>query len=117
MLPHVPDAWADHTKTKIGYEILLNRHFYGYEPPRPLDDVIDADLHELETRHHPNCSQRSPRETSRTPAIGHSGVEWLGNVPEHWQDAQVRLRFRIVIMGEQLASGIPVRSDTARQSG
>ena len=47
VLPHVPDAWVDHTKTKIGYEIPLNRHFYVYEPPRPLDD-IDADLHELE---------------------------------------------------------------------
>ena len=47
VLPHVPDAWVDHTKTKIGYEIPLNRHFYVYEPPRSLD-AIDADLHELE---------------------------------------------------------------------
>ena len=47
VLPHIPDAWVDHTKTKIGYEIPLNRHFYVYEPPRPLDE-IDADLHELE---------------------------------------------------------------------
>ena len=47
VLPHVPDAWVDESKTKIGYEIPLNRHFYVYEPPRPLDE-IDADLHELE---------------------------------------------------------------------
>ena len=47
VLPHVPDAWVDHSKTKIGYEIPLNRHFYVYEPPRSLDD-IDADLHDLE---------------------------------------------------------------------
>ena len=47
VLPHVPDAWVDHTKTKIGYEIPLNRNFYVYEPPRPLDE-IGADLHELE---------------------------------------------------------------------
>jgi type I restriction enzyme M protein len=47
VLPHVPDAWVDHTKSKIGYEIPLNRHFYVYEPPRSLDD-IDADLHDLE---------------------------------------------------------------------
>ena len=47
VLPHIPDARVDHTKTKIGYEIPLNRHFYVYEPPRPLD-IIDADLHELE---------------------------------------------------------------------
>ncbi len=47
VLPHAPDAWVDHTKTKIGYEILFNRHFYVYEPPRPLEE-IDADLQELE---------------------------------------------------------------------
>ncbi len=47
VLPHVPDAWVDASKTKIGYEIPLNRHFYVYEPPRPLD-AIKSDLRELE---------------------------------------------------------------------
>ena len=47
VLPHAPDAWVDHAKTKIGYEIPLNRHFYVYEPPRPLEE-IDADLQALE---------------------------------------------------------------------
>ncbi|WP_030911978.1 type I restriction-modification system subunit M [Streptomyces sp. NRRL F-5126] len=45
--PHVPDAWIDHSKTKIGYEIPFTRHFYVYEPPRPLAE-IDADLKALE---------------------------------------------------------------------
>ena len=48
VLPHVPDAWIDETKTKVGYEIPLNRHFYRYEPPRPLD-VIEADIKTLES--------------------------------------------------------------------
>jgi type I restriction enzyme M protein len=48
VLPHVPDAWIDHTKTKIGYEIPLNRHFYRYEPPRPLEE-IEADIKTLES--------------------------------------------------------------------
>lgn len=43
VLPHAPDAWIDHDKTKVGYEIPFNRHFYVFEPPRPLAD-IDADL-------------------------------------------------------------------------
>lgn len=43
VLPHVPDAWIDHDKTKVGYEIPFNRHFYKYMPPRPLEE-IDADL-------------------------------------------------------------------------
>jgi type I restriction enzyme M protein len=47
VLPHVPDAWIDHSKTKIGYEIPLNRHFYRYEPPRPLE-VIQGDIKVLE---------------------------------------------------------------------
>ena len=45
--PYFPDAWVDDSKTKIGYEIPLNRHFYVYEPPRPLKE-IKADLQVLE---------------------------------------------------------------------
>ncbi len=43
VLPHAPDAWIDHDKTKIGYEIPFNRHFYVFKPPRPLGE-IDAEL-------------------------------------------------------------------------
>ncbi len=43
VLPHVPDAWIDESKTRIGYEIPFNRHFYVFKPPRPLDE-IDAEL-------------------------------------------------------------------------
>jgi type I restriction enzyme M protein len=43
VLPHTPDAWIDHEKTKIGYEIPFNRLFYVFEPPRELAE-IDADL-------------------------------------------------------------------------
>jgi type I restriction enzyme M protein len=43
VLPHVPDAWIDHEKTKIGYEIPFNRHFYVFKPPRALGE-IDAEL-------------------------------------------------------------------------
>ncbi len=48
VLPHVPDAWVDEGKTKIGYEIPLNRHFYRYEPPRPLEE-IESDIKTLES--------------------------------------------------------------------
>lgn len=43
VLPHAPDAWIDHEKTKVGYEIPFTRHFYVFKPPRPLAD-IDAEL-------------------------------------------------------------------------
>lgn len=41
--PHVPDAWLDAKKTKVGYEIPFTRQFYVYTPPRPLEE-IDAEL-------------------------------------------------------------------------
>ena len=43
VLPHAPDAWIDHEKTKVGYEIPFNRHFYVFEPLRALDE-IDTEL-------------------------------------------------------------------------
>jgi len=48
VLPHVPDAWIDHSKTKVGYEIPFNRHFYRYEAPRALE-AITADVKALES--------------------------------------------------------------------
>ena len=47
VLPHVPDAWVDESKTKVGWEIPFTRHFYVYEPPRPLE-VIEKEIRELE---------------------------------------------------------------------
>jgi type I restriction enzyme M protein len=47
VLPHVPDAWVDETKTKIGYEINFNRYFYQYTPPRALAE-IEAELKKIE---------------------------------------------------------------------
>jgi len=49
VLPHAPDAWIDHEKTKTGYEILFNRYFYVFEPPRPLAE-IDAELAKVTAR-------------------------------------------------------------------
>ncbi len=47
VLPHVPDAWVDYSKTKVGYEIPINRHFYVYKPPRALKD-IESEITTLE---------------------------------------------------------------------
>ncbi|MBT9288764.1 type I restriction-modification system subunit M [Prosthecodimorpha staleyi] len=49
VLPHAADAWIDPEKTKVGYEIPFNRHFYVFEPPRPLA-VIDAELRTVTDR-------------------------------------------------------------------
>jgi len=47
VLPHGPEAWIDYSKTKVGYEIPLNRHFYVYQPPRSLVE-IESDIKSLE---------------------------------------------------------------------
>jgi type I restriction enzyme M protein len=47
VLPHLPDAWVDHERTRVGYEIPFNRHFHRYEPPRPLEQ-IESEIRELE---------------------------------------------------------------------
>ena len=39
VLPHVPDAWVDHSKTNIGYEVNFTKYFYQYKPLRSLDEI------------------------------------------------------------------------------
>jgi type I restriction enzyme M protein len=46
VLPHVPEAWLDQARSKVGYEIPFNRYFYRYTPPRDLEE-IDAELQTL----------------------------------------------------------------------
>ena len=49
VLPHMPDAWIDRTKDKVGYEINLNRYFYVHKTPRKLSE-IDYELKEVEEK-------------------------------------------------------------------
>lgn len=49
ILPYVPDAWIDHTKTKVGFEIPFTRQFYIYTPPRPVEEVA-AEIRDLEAQ-------------------------------------------------------------------
>ena len=127
VLSHVPDAWVDHGKTKIGYEIPLTRHFYRYDPPRPLGE-IDEDIKILEdeivalvdkTRNLIERLQEKrralitetmtrdlPPDENRKADLGpchelkSSGVLWLGVVPEHWNVG--RLKYWATINDEQL---------------
>ena len=45
--PHIREAWMDRSKDRVGYEILFNRHFHEYIPPRRLEE-IDVDLKHAE---------------------------------------------------------------------
>jgi type I restriction enzyme M protein len=47
--PYVPDAWIDHTKTRVGFEIPFTRQFYVYTPPRPVEEIAQ-EIKDLETQ-------------------------------------------------------------------
>ena len=47
--PYVPDAWIDHTKTKVGFEIPFTRQFYVYNPPRPVGEIAQ-EIKDLESQ-------------------------------------------------------------------
>ena len=40
VLPYAPDAWIDHSKTKVGYEIPMTRYFYKYQAPEAVEDIV-----------------------------------------------------------------------------
>lgn len=40
VLPYAPDAWIDHSKTKVGYEIPMTRYFYEYQAPEAVEDIV-----------------------------------------------------------------------------
>ena len=92
VLPHAPDAWIDHEKTKVGYAIPFNRLFYVLEPPRALTE-IDAELQRTAGRILTLLSPQS-RDSAIANAVTQgldpaspmkdTGVVWLGRVPTHW---------------------------------
>lgn len=40
VLPYAPDAWIDHSKTKVGYEIPMTRYFYEYQAPEAVENIV-----------------------------------------------------------------------------
>ena len=102
--PHVPDAWMDRRKDKIGYEINFNRHFYNYTPPRPLE-VIDAKLKEAEqeilrllrevTKRRGYVTCAVTRGLNLAAPLKDSGISWAGKVPAHWKTPPIYARFEV----------------------
>ena len=99
VLPHVPGAWVDHNKTKVGYEIPLNRHFYVYEAAAPAGSDQGRPA---------RAGARDRRAALRGHGLNRpcaryrdSGVEWLGDMPEHWE--MKRLRFVASTNDEKLS--------------
>jgi type I restriction enzyme S subunit len=94
--PWVPNAWVDHTKTKIGYEIPVTRHFFRYTAHRPVAE-IDATLRSLEARVQELLSLRSMSHGGVDGNVSHgrprrpSTCAWLRDVPAHWRECKLSL--------------------------
>ena len=61
VLPHVPNAWVDESKTKVGYEINFKRYFYKYTPTETAGGDRNRSSRRLRRKSR-TCSQRSPNE-------------------------------------------------------
>jgi len=104
VLPHVPDAWVDHDKTRIGYEIPFTRHFYEYKPLRSLEEVgteirgqvkkIQQVLEEIEDRQ-AIIARVVTKGLDPKVAMQDAGVPWMGMIPAHWKVAPTRLVARL----------------------
>ena len=102
--PHVPDAWMDRSKDKVGYEINFNRHFYKYTLPRPLE-AIDAELKQAEeeivrllqevTERRGLITRAVTRGLDPSAPLRDSGIPWLGEIPAHWKTPPVYARFEV----------------------
>lgn len=111
VLPYFPDAWINHDKTKIGYEIPLNHYFYHHAPLRTIgeietdietlgDDILGllAEQRALVERLNRRQAGRILRTTDSDiplppatqigldsrPALTARGIERLGDIPKHW---------------------------------
>lgn len=90
-----PDAWIDESKTKIGYEIPINKYFYNHRPPRSTK-AIDDDLKRI-TDEILNL-ERASEVTSvgmEHSTVKSSGISWIGDVPGHWEFRKMHQLFTI----------------------
>jgi type I restriction enzyme M protein len=97
--PHVPDAWIDRGKNKIGYELSFTFHFHQCKPPRPLD-AIYADLSSSEEAVLRLLRERTAIARSLTcgveegTSVRDSGIGWIGQIPAHWKTQKAAWLFR-----------------------
>lgn len=90
--PYVPDAWIDHSKTKVGFEISFTRQFHVYMPPRPVTQ-IRAEIEELETRIQEIMMSLSGHRPIQAHHAQDAAPEWLGRLPAGWQVRSPRTLF------------------------
>lgn len=106
VLPYAPDAWVDEKKTSVGYEVSFTKYFYKPTELRAMSGIL-AELSALEQEATGMMAEIKEiarlgelKKTIVNEAVTHginpnipmksSGVEWLGDIPEHWKLIKLR---------------------------
>ena len=103
LLPFMPDAWIDSTRTIIGYEVSFNRYFSEPRATRSLDEVeADIDATERATEGLIADIRKTVARGGRIRSYKESGQPWLGDIPQQWELVPLRalVRPRKQLVGE-----------------
>jgi hypothetical protein len=92
VLPNIPDAWINES-AKIGYEISFTRYFYKPKPLRTVEE-IRGDIMRVEKETEGLISRVVTRGLGSNVRLKPSGIDWLGDVPEHWNIVKMRSLIR-----------------------
>lgn len=117
VLPYAPDAWIDHSKTKVGYEIPMTRYFYEYQAPEAVEDIVaritaleqDISAGLAELFHKEDCVTKGVRGERE---MKDSGVEWIGEINHRF--SLIKLKYICSILDQYRK---PISADKRSQSG
>ena len=91
VLPYAPDAWYVPSSVKIGYEVSFPRYFYKPQRLRSLEQIradimaLEAETEELLEEKQAVINHAVTPGLDADVSLEHSGIPWLGNVPDHWE--------------------------------
>lgn len=117
VLPYAPDAWIDHSKTKVGYEIPMTRYFYEYQAPEAVEDIVaritaleqDISAGLAELFHKEGCVTKGVRGERE---MKDSGVEWIGEINHKF--SLIKLKYICSVLDQYRK---PISADKRSQSG
>lgn len=117
VLPYAPDAWIDHSKTKVGYEIPMTRYFYEYQAPEAVEDIVaritaleqDISAGLAELFHKEGCVTKGVRGERE---MKDSGVEWIGEINHRF--SLIKLKYICSILDQYRK---PISADKRSQFG
>lgn len=110
--PYAPDAYVDEKKTKIGYEISFTKYFYKPTEFRDLDEIV-GELRDLSAARESAISELITHGLKSDVPMKPSGVDWLGDIPAHWN--MIKLRQLLHPVSEKNHPELPLLSVVREQ--